>query len=516
MHDGGNTGRGSDPEERRKHSGLSPSEAEALLVQACERAVASRVSYAVGDLLDALAEEPEQWVVTEPVEILLPPDVPRLVVGRTTHTARPQRLAIGQELARKQGFVPPFATARVVSRGATTARALARQAFAESAATLDVVAPPANTGSEATLARRTSDPPGAPGFTHPGWFFGTDMISGGRLAPPFLYLSRAAARDEATRSDWQRRALGAARCFSRGHRSESAADRLVSAMVALECLFIVGREEPQKGTLIAERVTERYRRRDMTKAEQTAWLQGLYRIRNDAAHEGREVLDDLEVDRLLDLTRFIVRVSAFHLDPEHREPQRACRTYAQAMRCRGRPQEACETPCESGRSGRLPPARDDRPPNRATRPFGPQAAAGEHRCETSGVLHTRRVAGSIPAAPIFPLARFTRGARASRAGGGWSWDLDLADTADGRALGDVVGEEPERLLLGLGLDRPPDRVSAGAARREGRAMTQRAPVSLEGGEDDAALLRVVAMLEQVAGHESSFARTGCADIGASP
>lgn len=295
--------------------------------------MSGRVRDAVANLLATLAEESVEWVVTEPVEILLPPDVPRLVVGRTTYSAKLPRLAIGPEFALKQRFVEPVATARVVSRGWNTARVLARQAFAESAAILDLVAPPANTGSEATLARRRSDRPGAPAFTRTNWWFKAGTFSGSRLAPPYLHLSRAAARDEKSRSDWQRRVLGAVRWYSRGHRSESPADRVVSAMVALESLFIVGRQEHRKGALIADRVTDRFRTRHMTEAAQRDWLRRLYQIRNDAAHEGREVLDDLEVDSLLDLTLVVVRYGALHLDPDHRDPRRACRTYAQAMRC---------------------------------------------------------------------------------------------------------------------------------------------------------------------------------------
>jgi hypothetical protein len=108
-------------------------------------------------------------------------------------------------------------------------------------------------------------------------------------------------------------------------------------MVALESLFLDG-ERHDKGRFIAERLTQRYRYRqhDLTEADQIDWLWGLYRIRNEAAHEGHEVLNDLEVDRLLDLTRMVALYSSLHLDPEHRQPRRACRTYAQAMRCSDR------------------------------------------------------------------------------------------------------------------------------------------------------------------------------------
>ena len=316
----------------RKMSGFSQSEAEAVLLRACEEAIAGRVKDAVAGVLAELAEQPQEWVVMEAVDVWFPAEVPRLVVGRTTYSNRLPRLGFGAEFAQKQGFVPPFATARVVCRGGTTARVLARQAFAESAAVLDLVSPPVNTGSEATVARPASARNAAPSYHRRGWLVNAP-ISGTRLAPPYLYLSRAAGRDEAQRSDWQRRVLAATRWFSRAYRSEWAADRLVSAMVALEVLFIEGRHERLKGALIGERVTARYQAREITAAEQQDWLARLYRSRNDAAHEGREVVEDLDVDRLLDLTRFIVRYSAFHLDPDHREPRRACRTYAQAMRC---------------------------------------------------------------------------------------------------------------------------------------------------------------------------------------
>jgi hypothetical protein len=85
------------------------------------------------------------------------------------------------------------------------------------------------------------------------------------------------------------------------------------------------------------------------------------------------------------------------------------------------------------------------------------------------------------------ISRPSRGAR--------SWDLHLADAADGRALGDVGGEQPERFGFALGFDRPPDRVSAGAARGEGWTVAKWALVSSERGEDDSALLRLVAVLE---------------------
>ena len=44
----------------------------------------------------------------------------------------------------------------------------------------------------------------------------------------------------------------------------------------------------------------------------------------------------------------------------------------------------------------------------------------------------------------------------------------------GGALGDVGGQQRERVLFGRRLDRPPDRVPAGAARGERRLVAKRA------------------------------------------
>jgi hypothetical protein len=59
-------------------------------------------------------------------------------------------------------------------------------------------------------------------------------------------------------------------------------------------------------------------------------------------------------------------------------------------------------------------------------------------------------------------------------------------------------------------------VSAGAARSERRSVTERALVSLERGEHDAALGRRVTVVEEVSRHGSSFVRAVGAHIGASP
>ena len=101
-------------------------------------------------------------------------------------------------------------------------------------------------------------------------------------------------------------------------------------------------------------------------------------------------------------------------------------------------------------------------------------------------------------------------------GGAGHGICDLAHARGGRALGDVERQQRERVLLARGLDGPPDRVPAGAARGERRPVAKRASVPFEGGEDDAALVRLVVVVEQVVGHADDPAAPRPRDIGEPP
>src|SRR6266508_71229 len=90
-----------------------------------------------------------------------------------------------------------------------------------------------------------------------------------------------------------------------------------------------------------------------------------------------------------------------------------------------------------------------------------------------------------------------------------SWDLHLADAGDHRSGSDVGREEPQRLFLAGGFNVPPNCVAAGAARGDRRLVTERALVPLERREHDPALMWLVSVLKEVAGHGSSMRpRTG--------
>ena len=85
----------------------------------------------------------------------------------------------------------------------------------------------------------------------------------------------------------------------------------------------------------------------------------------------------------------------------------------------------------------------------------------------------------------------------------WSGDLDGAHAGGRGAFGDVRREELERFLDRRGLDLPPDLVPAAHAGGDSRPVPERARVTPEGGEYDAALRGLVAVMEEELGHPSS-------------
>jgi hypothetical protein len=315
----------------RARSGLSVVETRSVLVETCDQAVEGTIRGAIETLRATLDGPLGEMVIIEPVDMILP--VHRLTVGRTAYSSRVSRDFARVPLGRERGFVAPVASTRVATRGFDTARVLARQRFAESLAVLDLASPPPNVGSEVTAWRDVSSGSGSLSFFRKGPILSKELISGTRLVPPYRQLALAVGREESERSDWERRLIAATRWFSRSYRSEWPADRLAAAMVALECLFVVDRSEREKGSLIAERLTDRFKLNERTREQQIEWLKRLYRARNDAIHEGRDFVDDLDVDRLLDLLRYVVAMLAQHLDPSHRPRHRSCRTYDEAMRC---------------------------------------------------------------------------------------------------------------------------------------------------------------------------------------
>lgn len=319
----------------RHRFGMSEGEAERLLHVSCEQALTGTIKTAVANLVAALQVPGQDWIVGQSLGSAIRLNPAKLRVGRTiySHTA-PRRLVTPRQLERNKalGFELPVATTVVHARDSDTAEALAQEAFAESAAILDLSSKRIRQREYPTLVSSAHGTRAA--LPSVRWMVHPDLFEpDGRLISPYRELSLAASRAEGKRSDWQRRVLAATRWFSRSWRNEWPADRLASIMVALECLFVEGRKENAKGALISERLSKRYRLREFTDAEQVTWISSLYGARNDAVHEGRQLVDDLDIDRLVEVAQAIIRLSAWHLVSNHSPRGRACRTFAEAMAC---------------------------------------------------------------------------------------------------------------------------------------------------------------------------------------
>jgi hypothetical protein len=315
---------------------MSLKEAGALLVDACSRAIdGDGPEAALRWLVTELDEAAVSWLVTEPVNLLLV-SRRRVTMGRSTYTAKVPREAARRVLPEflERLNAQCFVSTDVVARNAKTARILAREVFADSASVLDLIDPRAATFPDGDYLAIPESGPGGINFSRSPWILDGDWFGGnGRLISPFPQPSDALKKREDERTDWERRVVASIRWLSRAQRSTTTVDRLVSLMVALESLFIENRREHDKGRLIAQRLSERMRVRTLSRQQQETWIAELYKRRNDAVHEGREYVNDLEVEQLLDLVRYTVRYAAEHLVAKH-HTRHACRSFNEAMMCR--------------------------------------------------------------------------------------------------------------------------------------------------------------------------------------
>jgi hypothetical protein len=318
--------------------GLSAKAAESLLFDACNRAVdGDGDDAALRWLISELNSPVEDWLVVEAVDLLLV-GKKRLHLGRSTFTTYvPQRAS--QRIDRdwlKEFPSDCYVSVVVTARDSVSARVLAQEAFSDSRTLLDLIDPPTPSAPPGTfvavpLARRGG---GGISFSRDGWIIDAGWFAGnGQLVSPYAQLSRAFSKEESIRTDWERRVVASTRWLSRAYRSSNTADRLVSLMTVLEALLIESRKEGNKGQLIATRLTERIRRRSITHSDQVQWLTDLYARRNDAIHEGREYLKDIEVEDLLEMVRYTVRYAAEHLASKHAGRGRVCQTFTEAMAC---------------------------------------------------------------------------------------------------------------------------------------------------------------------------------------
>jgi hypothetical protein len=312
--------------------GLSRREAENYLLSGCREFLEHGADSAVKRLTEKLMMPVRTWRVIKPGRMFF--QAPRITIGACElQRGLPDAPAGNPWTDFIQKDFPAFSiSTSVEAHDVDAAIRLADQRFSEALAVMQLSDPRGEAVLGAPVLVVADD--GGYSYNHlPQHDLDLEQIAdrSGNLWPHARALSAAAAKPEDDRSDWERRALAAARWLSKAIVSRWPSDSLVSLMVALESLFVESRTVGEKGRTIAQEVSRRWVLRSMTQDAERAWLEELYRRRNDAVHEGRNFLSDLDVDRLKNLVWLAVGWAAHHLDPHHRRDQVPCSTFQEAL-----------------------------------------------------------------------------------------------------------------------------------------------------------------------------------------
>jgi hypothetical protein len=302
---------------------------EQLLIEACTLSATSGEAAALELLEDRLRQPPGRWTVAEGLDAHVPQDGLSLGACRVYRSLPDGLVDDHILLSASERLKGPVVLVDVEAHDENSARLIAHDRFAEARSILTLGGQrggslPANLVIHPTDRVSVTGGPGplvAPSL----W------DSEGRVHPTLRGLSAGAARIEDKRSDWERRAIAAARWWMKAARTAWPSEALTSAMTALECLLIEGRRVRNKGEEIARRASERWVFKRYTRDEQEQWLRTLYRARNDAVHEGRQYVEDLQVDRLIDLTAQAVTWGAWHLSEYHSDSGKPCKSFEEVM-----------------------------------------------------------------------------------------------------------------------------------------------------------------------------------------
>ena len=155
--------------------------------------------------------------------------------------------------------------------------------------------------------------------------------STGRWHPGYRELSVAVAKREADRTDWERRTIAAARWFHRACETRWYTEALVDLVIALECLFVAPHEKQGNGPRIAHRATAVCLLPEHDVKSQRKWIGEMYTRRNDVAHEGFSISQDLDVEELITLVNALVQWGAWHLTTMHHEDEQPCTSIEQVL-----------------------------------------------------------------------------------------------------------------------------------------------------------------------------------------
>jgi len=311
--------------------GVSETEAEELIIQACLRTVHDGADAAVDWLTAAIDGEPKSYWFGVPVSAYCAAEQLELGSTRLLQHLPAHLSGLTDGMPNEAN---PFHSAQVLSC----------DVVAHDAASAEVVASDL-LDQGMSLLRLLSDRRPRRLVTYVGIqpvdqpvFAGRNrtlilrhVASDGRPWPPYLYIADAMAKNEEHRSDWERRTIAACRWHNRAVSAGWPSASLVASFTALECLFVHGKSERLKGSMVATRVM----RQDphvphLESVEEIgAWLEELYQRRNDAAHEGVSFANEIDADRLEQLTAASVEWAARHLDRFHRGGG-VCTTFEEA------------------------------------------------------------------------------------------------------------------------------------------------------------------------------------------
>jgi len=299
--------------------GMHPQAVEAAIVDACRMSREEDASLAVNWLASEIALPNRSWLAAVPIRCHFRGRV--LTVGKCRVEQQIPSQASGFAIAedRDKLIERPWLVTDVLARDRSSAMIVAADHFDEARALLrmlsDDIRRPIHTDivtiseeEQLSWARSLGD-----------LYIVRRADAAGTLWPSMRELSEAMTRKDGDRTDWERRTVAACRWYHRAASAGWPSASLAGCFTALECLFVEGRNERDKGERVATRVAlQRPRMRGMGSDEVADWLRDLYRRRNDTVHEGMTHADELEVAQLEEFTQAAVFWASDHLEPDHR------------------------------------------------------------------------------------------------------------------------------------------------------------------------------------------------------
>lgn len=310
--------------------GPSPRAVGSLITISCWKALSGNPEDALRSLEEKLSSAPTEWVVATPLHGVVQGSGFRL--GRCdVLPALPTNLVSSDPGKWEQeDFSGPVLVTTVQAVDQPSALVLAREDFSVAEAALAMLDERPRPTNLPTILLSADDMRTLSSGDKPTWITTKGTLPSGSLFSGFQSLSDASAKPAASRTEWEQRSLSALRWFSRSLESEWPSEILVTCLTALECLFI-GNQKRGKGQRIASAATACAVLRGMTERQQRKWLEGLYKRRNGAVHEGLMYSDELDVFKLRTLTGYLCRWGVSHLWPDHTLPPRVCKTQADAL-----------------------------------------------------------------------------------------------------------------------------------------------------------------------------------------